>query len=253
MIFGQRTHEDFYFYDYFIALELPLIVTEGHTDPVYLRNAIRRLAAAYPKLGVKTPGRFEFKVRFFNYDNMVTRLLRMGGSDPLKNLALDYEKRLARYAHRPLTYPVIILLDSDAGLKEFSAAVLKKLGKTINLTTTDPFYHLAANLYVVKTPEPAGGGQSCIEDLFGAAKSLPLDGKILHLDEKTFDSSKHIGKSYFARRVVAKNVGAIDWTGFTALLDRIVGVLDHYVPPPEAIGPPPPAPAENSASGGAPD
>lgn len=232
MIFGQRTHEDFYFYDYFVALEHPLLVTEGLTDPVYLRNAIRRLAKFQPRLGAKSAQGFDYAVRFFNYENTIHKLLRMGGSDTLKTLAISYEKRLARYDHKPLKHPVIILLDNDSGLGKFSSAVLNTFGKAVNLNTTDPFYHLVANLYVVKTPEIAGGGSSCIEDLFGADKSRPLAGKILHLDEKTFDASKHISKSVYAKKVIAKEAGLVNWAGFEPFLDRVVAVLDDYKPPP---------------------
>ena len=234
IIFGQKTHEDFYFYDYFVAPQHPLIVTEGLTDPVYLRNAIRRMPTFQPRLGFKSSDGFEYNVRFFNYENTIHKLLRMGGSDALKNIAITYDKRLARYAHRPFSHPVILLLDNDLGLSEFSSAVLNKLGKTINIHTTSPFYHLTANLYAVKTPEPGGGMHSNIEDLFGVYQSYPLNGKVLHLNEKTFDSSKHISKSVFAKRLVAKNAAAIDWAGFEPFLNRIVAVLDDYKPAPSA-------------------
>ena len=52
--FGQRLHEDFHFFDKFVALDRPMIITEGKTDPVYLRNAIRQLAAYQPRLGQPT-------------------------------------------------------------------------------------------------------------------------------------------------------------------------------------------------------
>lgn len=236
MIFGQRMHEDFYFYDYFVALERPLIITEGLTDPVYLRNAIRRLPAYHPKLGAMTPSGFQYRLGFFNYENTIHKLLRMtGGSDTLKTFAISYAKRLRRYSHQPLLHPVIIVLDNDAGIKEFAKAVLNSVGVKIDLTSTDDFYHLGANLYVVKTPEDGAGGESCIEDLFGPDKSLPLEGKILHLDDKTFDPAKHIRKSAFAKRVVTKNSGTINWSGFEPLLNRINAVVDHYKAPAVAI------------------
>jgi hypothetical protein len=229
LVFGQTTFEDFYFYDYFIALELPLVITEGHTDPVYLRNAIRRLAAAHPKLGVNTAHGFDYKVRFFNYENTVRKLLRMGGSDPLKTLAITYETRLSRYDHRPLLHPVIILLDNDAGMAGFTAAVRQTLGITVDLKSTATHYHLTDNLYVVKTPELGATSQTCIEDLFGPFKSQPLNGKVLELDTQKFDRSKHLSKDEFARKLVAKQAGSIDWSGFTPLLQRIEAAMDaHY-------------------------
>jgi RNA-directed DNA polymerase len=230
-IFGQSTHEDFYYYDYFLALAQPLILTEGHTDPVYLRNAIRKLASKHPTLGGVTPGGFEYNVRFFNYENNVAKILKMGGSDPLKHLAVGYDERLKRYDHKPMLHPVIILLDNDSGLSGFSGAVGGKYGKTINEKTTAPFYHLTANLYVIKTPEPAGGGQSCIETLLGADFPKLMAGKDFPKEKEKLDLTKHIRKTDFARKVVAKNAGTIDWSGYGPLLDRIDAVLGDYKPP----------------------
>ena len=231
LIFGQKTHENFHFYDYFVAPAQPLIVTEGHTDPVYLRNAIRRLAAGHGQLGTVTPKGFTYKVKFFNYENVVTILLRMGGSDPLKNLATDYERRLKRYDHKPMQHPVILLLDNDSGLSTFSNAVLGKFKKVINLTTKDDFYHLTHNLYVVKTPEPPSGSQSCIETLLGDDFAKLLDGKVFPASKEDFDPSKHIKKTDFARKVVAKKAAEIDWSGYDPLLARIEAVISHYTPP----------------------
>lgn len=235
IIFGQKTHEDFHFYDYFVSLQQPLIITEGHTDPVYLRNAIRQLSTKHPMLCDHSKSGFHFKVRFFNYENTIHKLLRMGGSDPLKNLAITYEKRLRRYDYKPLAHPVIILLDSDSGLSGFSNAIQSSFAISITQKTTEDFYHLNRNLYVVKTPEPTSGGASCIEDLFGTFKSAVHDGRILHFDEKTFDVSKHISKSTFAKKIVAKQAGGIDWSGFEPLLNRIDAVLTHYKPPASPI------------------
>ncbi|MDQ1193805.1 RNA-directed DNA polymerase [Brevundimonas vesicularis] len=231
LIFGQKTHEDFYFYEYFVALQQPLIITEGRTDPVFLRNAIRRLTAVHGKLGQPTATGFAYRTKFFNYENTVTTLLRLGGSDPLKNLATTYEKRLARYDYKPMLHPVIILLDNDAGLAPFTSAVKRNFGRVIDLNTTDPFYHLTANLYVVKTPEPGSSGHSCIETLLGADFPNLMAGKVFPGPKEDFDASKHISKSDFAKKIVAKNAVTIDWSGYDPLLQRLYEVISHYKAP----------------------
>lgn len=231
LIFGQKTHENFHFYDYFVAPQQPLIVTEGHTDPVYLRNAIRRLAVAHPGLGQVSPNGFTYKIKFFNYENAVTTLLRMGGSDPLKTLATTYAKRLERYDYKPMLHPVILLLDNDKGLGSFAGAINGKFGKALSLNSTEPFYHLVANLYVIKTPEPGNGEHSCIETLLGADFPKLLAGKVFPEQNESFDSAKHIKKTDFARKVVAKNAANIDWSGYDPLLVRIDAVIAHYQAP----------------------
>lgn len=231
--FGQRVHEDFHFYDNFVAPNRPLVVTEGKTDPIYLRNAIRHLPAFQPLLGQTTPQGFRYGVGFFNHENIIAEMLKMrGGSEQMNTFARTYRKRLERYAHRPLGHPVILLLDNDSGLTALSSMVKKTYGITVDLKTASPFYHLTDNLYLVKTPETGTTGSSCIEDMFDAkTKAIPLDGKVFHLDKKTFDSEKHIDKVPFAKRVITEHAAKIDWSGFEGLLKRITAVLMDYTAP----------------------
>ncbi|MEM8635683.1 MAG: hypothetical protein AAGF33_11960 [Pseudomonadota bacterium] len=42
------------------------------------------------------------------------------------------------------------------------------------------------------------------------------------------DPEKEYGKEVFANSVVKSNAGKIDFSGFDPLLDRIVGVINHY-------------------------
>lgn len=160
-------------------------------------------------MGQVSPNGFTYKIKFFNYENTVTTLLRMGGSDPLKNLATTYAKRLERYDYKPMLHPVILLLDNDSGLGSFAGAINGKFGKAISLNSTDPFYHLVANLYVVKTPEPGSGKHSCIETLLGADFPKFLAGKVFPGTNDSFDPAKHIKKTDFARKVVAKNAAIL--------------------------------------------
>ncbi|MBK1969959.1 retron Ec67 family RNA-directed DNA polymerase/endonuclease [Brevundimonas diminuta] len=229
--FGHKEQEDFWFYATFIALTQPLIVTEGKTDGVYLRNAIRNLPAFHPALGHITPEGFSFGVRIFNYENQTHQRLRItGGIGPLSTFMIHYGARLKRYGHRPLAAPVIVLIDNDTALtKELRAALDRNYGVKVDLLTPASFYHLTDNLYLVKTPELGASGVSCIEDFFDTAtRKLPLDGKTFHADGKGFDPTRHIGKSPFAKKIVAPRAATIDWTGFAPLLSRIAAVVAHY-------------------------
>lgn len=133
-----------------------------------------------------------------------------------------------------MAHPVIILFDNDAVISDKALSPLNKQFRLkISTASTEPFYHLTDNLYLVKTPERAGPDvKSCIEDMFDtAAKAMDLNGKVLHVEKDGYDHAKHIGKMDFAKHVVAKRAGDINWDGFMPLLDRIVAVLDDYRPP----------------------
>lgn len=110
------------------------------------------------------------------------------------------------------------------------ASLTQNSKKTISLATTDDFYRLCENLYLVKTPSvrTRATGESCIEDFFPASVlSEKVDGKVFN-PAKTIDPSKEYGKAIFADKVVRPKARTIDFSGFVPLLDRIVAVIDSY-------------------------
>ena len=234
-IFGYTIHFRFWFYRTFVAPTRPVIICEGKTDNVYLRNAIRRLASFHPKLGGFTAsGGFRFAVGLFNYSNQVHKILGLrGGSGPLLTLINTYQNNLKAYKVRPMAHPVIVLFDNDTGLNQsFCGQLKKRFGVNVSHAATDPFFRLTDNLYLVKTPAVAGTATSCIEDLFDATTlGMTLNGKTFHVDKNGFDPTKHIGKAPFASKIVAPNAPTISWSGFEPLLKRLTAVIDDYKPP----------------------
>ena len=60
---------------------MPVILSEGETDVVYLLRAIRSLAASYPSLAsIETDGKVGLKVRLYKYRKSSTaRLIGFSG------------------------------------------------------------------------------------------------------------------------------------------------------------------------------
>ncbi len=247
IVFGHAVQKRFWFYNFFVAPTRPLLVSEGATDIIYLRNAIQQLATSYPQLGNHNPDGFKYKIAQFSYTNLVHKILGIsGGIGPILNLVHGYRRQMSAYRHRPLLHPVIVIVDNDTAIgAKVCAGLKKRFGIDVTYSSPDPFFHLTDNLYLVKTPLVGAGTMSCIEDLFDApTKAMPLDGKTFHNEKAGFDATKHIGKVPFATKVVAVNAGAISWAGFAPLLDRIVEVLIDYaakstLPTPSTILVPP--------------
>ncbi|MCJ2022058.1 retron Ec67 family RNA-directed DNA polymerase/endonuclease [Methylobacterium sp. E-065] len=219
----------FLFYKNFVANKTPVIVPEGKTDTVYLRAAIRYSSAYHPRLGELKSGKLETKIRFMNFSKIVHDVMQLGhGTSEQKFLIADYERNLRGYRHAPLAHPVIVLFDNDDGAKSLFGYAKNKRHSKIGLDSTDPFYYLGYNLYLVKTPEFGGGKKSCIEDLFpsGLLKTI-IDGKVFDPNKEHEEAGKY-GKVVFAKQVVTPNASTIDFSGFAPLLDRIVAVLDHH-------------------------
>jgi RNA-directed DNA polymerase len=227
----------FLFYTTFVAPDRLLIVAEGKTDIVYLREAIKRLPQFHPVLGQFVDGKFQSAVRLFRYPkdkpnrepiNRMNEILEItGGAGGLRSIVLDYDRILPKIIHRPMAHPVTLLLDNDDGLSHIDKAIKGHFGVQISKKTTLPSYHLAHNLYVVKTPE-SGEDDTFIEQLF------PQEWLDKPLGDKKFNPNKkhgaegEYGKAEFAEKIVRPNANEIEFGGFSPLLDRIVDAMKHH-------------------------
>lgn len=86
----EKLYIKFLFYKLFLHLDKPLIVTEGKTDPIYLRNAIKYNLKKHSELGLTTPDKFEHKLSYFSHSKSYSHIfgLSNGGS----NIFLDIIK-----------------------------------------------------------------------------------------------------------------------------------------------------------------
>lgn len=217
------------FFKHFVDPSKPLILCEGPTDPVYLKSAIRRLAAAHPKLASTRAGTLSLNVTFFKYSKQSRDLLQLrGGSGDLKYFLENWKEELTRHKYRPMKHPIIVLIDNDDGAKQIFGLLRGKFGMTIGHATDLPFYHLDGPLYLVKTPIRGADHKSCPEDFFEpAVRATKVDGKVFNPD-KEHDAPGEYGKVVFAEKVVRPQASSIDFSGFEPLLARIDAVIDHY-------------------------
>ena len=126
-----------------------------------------------------------------------------------------------------MTPPVIILCDNDDGLKSVIRAK-SKIGKFVTTKTSNPFYHLGLNLYLVKVPEGAPPTDKDIESLFDPALlATKLEGKSFNPKKEHADHTEY-GKVVFAEAVVRANAGTVDFSKFEDLLTRTEDVLKHH-------------------------
>lgn len=217
------------FYKYFIRLSLPLIVCEGSTDSVYLRCAIKCLTAYHPLLGEKTTEGFHYNLRFLRYNRSVRQILQLrGGSGDLKFLIIRYKETFDSYYSKNVEHPVIVVIDNDDGANDLFSVIKHHSDSEPSLTSTNSFYYIGKNLYVVKTPELGNSGVSCIEDLFDKQLlNTEISGKKFN-PKKKHNAVAEYGKSVFAEQVVKANYAQIDFSKFSELLNRIVSAIDDF-------------------------
>lgn len=216
------------FYKNFVCPEQPLIIGEGKTDGIYLREAIKHLPQFQPSLGAMEENAFKLYIRLFRYSQLAHNVLGIGGgTGDLITIMLDYKRLLKGIAHRPMAHPVILVVDNDDGLNSIASFIKKNFKIIMSMATTEPFYSITHNLYLVKVPETPGA-QTCVENLFPADLLLKeLDGKKFN-PKKAHAAEGEYGKAEFAEKVIRPNAHTIDFTGFTPLLVRIEAAIAHH-------------------------
>ena len=237
----KNLYGKFIFYKYFAAPSAPLIITEGSTDIIYLKSAIRALFARLPLLVTKQNNKFKWQINFLKPLKSITEILGLKfieGTGVQKVFINKYESHLKDYKQNPtMKHPVIILCDNDQGAKDvFSVAqrmaserASKIAGKEvvvkIDTNTNRKFYRLSKSLYLVKITNGRPPNQErAIEALFS--------NRLLNIKvgSKSFAGKNNfkLGKEVFAQEVVLKKAKNNDFVKFVALLNRIQAVITDY-------------------------
>jgi RNA-directed DNA polymerase len=140
----DRLYRRFLFYKNFVATKTPLIVTEGKTDPIYLKAAIKKLPDYQSQLGEVADGEFPIKVRFMNFTDTVHEVMRLGnGTGSFSKLIEKYAQDVKQFGHKPLTHPVILIVDNDDGAKGVFNTIKKINGQDISMNSKDAFYRVS--------------------------------------------------------------------------------------------------------------
>ncbi|BFG77819.1 hypothetical protein PTKU46_58520 [Paraburkholderia terrae] len=222
---ATRTFRRFLMFTQFFHPEKPLILCEGKTDKVYIQCALRQLSTAYPLLSSKTATKTNIHVSFFNYTKIASRVLTLGGgTGDLNSFVARYGSEFAGFKTTTKRHPVILLVDNDEGTKGIFSAVKTRTNSPTPITGSQPYYHVADNLYVVSLPL-MNGNMVTIESFFPKhVRDTKLNGKVFS-GKNRFDAKTQYGKHVFAEQVIKKTQTPSDFSGFHDILMRIQAVL----------------------------
>lgn len=217
-----RTYADLQFLKYFTRSDIPIVLTEGLSDILYIRAALRNLGPIPGLSSLAKNQKLELLFDFYRFPEHPSRLLGLSGGSGNLSLFIerlyDFQRRLStNVARRPL----IILLDNDEGLKGIDGTVKNKFGVDITISRDEAFYKLSPKTFVIKTPHlPTGNAKSCVEDFLDSrALAVKLNGKSF-TPKNNYDPNDFFGKVVLSKYVY-DNCASLSFANFKPILDRL--------------------------------
>lgn len=235
----EKKYQEFLFYKNFCASSKPLIVTEGKTDILYIKSALRNMYEKYPNLIEKKDNEWKYKITFLHRSDKLRYFFdfNLDGADAMQNIYNMYtgagkaQVNYYEYFHEKckvkMQQPIILLFDN-----EFEKG--KPIKKFIGTCKCDEqnlrkalYSHLIGNLYVQIVPLAHSKPQCEIEDLFSDdILSIELKGRKFDRTGKA-DITKYYNKDVFSKYIL-KHYETIDFSAFIPLFDTLEKIFaDH--------------------------
>lgn len=245
----EEQYRRFLFYKYFYYNSKPLIVTEGKTDILYIKAALKNMYNDYPELIEKDEhGFYNFKISFLRRNDRINYFFGVGqdGADSMQNLFKYFspekskEKGFIDYysyfnnlcGYLPIN-PIVLVFDNELENKK------KPLSKFINyigFTENDKkdlekilYANIKSNsnLFLTTFPLVENKKECEIEDLFAkSVLEVKINGKKFTRQDK-YDNSQYYGKDMFSKYII-NHYNEIDFTNFKPLLNNIKRILELY-------------------------
>lgn len=227
-------YRNFLFYKYFVANKQMLLITEGKTDVLYIKAALKSLFKEYPKLITKDfNGKFHYHLSFFSRSRHWSYFFGMGldGADAMKSLynyfvgkngldnLCDY---FQKYKTEFSSHPTIMLFDNEKNTKRplnkfISYAELCELKKEQLEKENYVLLKPICKLNLVSIPLPLDKSECELEDLF-SEETLNIEIGGRKFSRKDENPQKYYNKDIFSQYIF-QNYEKIDFTGFKPLLN----------------------------------
>lgn len=263
----EKEYKKFLFYRYFFGNDRPMIVTEGKTDPLYIKAALKNLYQDYPELIEKKGNDFVFKIEFLNHSNTVEYLFNVpeggegfkywynyfsnqipanffkqhftpkdDGKKIYKELYPNYMDYFSNLTSREPKNPTIFLFDNEPSgkplFKFFNHAIdLNVSSNNLDQVRGTSFSKITKkdSLYIMATPLMPHMNNGNSSDIEDLLFSSSQN-TVPILKGKKFH--KKGGQNYYGKDIlskyVLKNYTKFDFTGFIPLLDGIRdNILDY--------------------------
>lgn len=228
----EKLYKKFLLHVNFFKASNLTIVTEGKSDNIHLREAIKSTGHIFHDLSAKNPnGDNQPLFRVITCEPRRTNALLglCGGVSDMGNFARDYsEEKEMKFEWQltgEITHPVIMLLDNDKGWETFK----KKCGNKQPKEISECLYHMRGNLYIVLTPLN-GKKESSIEDMYSDdVRNIKLDGKSFDPSNDIKDTGNHYGKIVFAEKIIKSKNHNINFNNFIFIFNKFNEAKTHWL------------------------
>lgn len=247
----EMEYQRFLFYRLFLCNEKPMIVTEGKTDIIYIKAALKKFYKDYPNLvELNDDGTFNFKISFFKRNKKMNYFFGIteDGADTINNIyqyyfggkisgtqCKNYHNIFKKY-NTEATNPTILIYDNEVNSDKDKDKPIKKSNVYTSLSKQEKEQFCinfrtgaikGSNLYLVTNPLVKGLIECEIEDLFDDnILNTVIDGRTFKRNVEKGDK-KHYCKNDFAKYVMG-NYPSIDFSNFKSLLDNINIIVQQY-------------------------
>lgn len=256
----EKDYCRFLFYKNFLANEKPVILTEGKTDSIYLKAALKALSGDYPKLIHRNEnGSFSFDISFLRRRSLFANLLKLpeDGADGMTTFYNEFFIHKKRYSNQALSCykdlvtlrkkypsnPVFLLFDHEMknqkplrkflnslGFKVEGSKLFSKNNMSVDSFNVNDYFWLDGNFYLLTLPRPFGKEKLEeweIEQLFtDETLNHKIKGRSFRLAPNKNDGSFY--DKYSFANYVNQNYAYIDFSGFTKLFKIIELCLVDY-------------------------
>lgn len=257
----EKEYQKFLFYKYFWRNSKSLILTEGKTDILYIKAALKKYYKEYPELIEKIgEDEFYYKISFFKRSDKMKFFFSFitDGADNLtnifnyyidnfddkKNKSFNYCNYFKNKLSIPFKNPIIILYDNEGQDKPLHKAIDHVINRLIrgkseekkrkkrekkeslkkSLNDTTPFAeNILENIYFLTNPQLEDKNTEIEDLLTNITNHLEIDGKTFNKDGGKNNFGKNILSQY-----VYKNYRKLDLNSLKPILDNIRDVKSKY-------------------------
>lgn len=216
----EKVYSDFLFFKYFAHSKIPVMLTEGNTDIIYLKCALEYFKKKNKKIELDFIRRTKKNEFFLGID-------KNGGTGTLLKFICNYKKWHSKLRVTKNNSPAIILLDNDSGADKIINYIAGEKKVSNDEIRNLKFVNIFKNLYLILTPKNTDN-TSKIEDFFDSSVlRTVIEGKKFTCDN-TFDKNIYYGKTKFAYKVVKRGKGNISFEKFKYIFDQIKLICEDW-------------------------